>query len=151
MRTHLFRGKCIQGTTHAGEWVEGSLIVCDNGEMLIVQAVNAQVMMSYRVIPKTVCKITDYVDKKDKKISEGDILQADFYPFLNDESQRNYYGVVVWYGSGFYVETVRTATTSVRGASEGNTCPLDEFCEDTCLIIGNVFDNKDLINPNYKY
>jgi hypothetical protein len=70
---------------------------------------------------------------------------------LNDDNERNYYGVVVWVGSGLYVETVRSAKTSVRGCSEGNTEPLAEFVESGCEIIGNIFDNKELLNPNYKF
>ena len=106
--------------------------------------------MTFHVRRETVCKITDYVDKKDNKISEGDILQSDVYPFLNDENERNYYGVVVWANSGLYVETVRSGKTSVRGCSEGNTETLDEFVDNGCEIIGNIFDNKDLLNPNFK-
>lgn len=150
-RNYLYKGKCTKKSTHAGEWVIGSLIVCDNGETLIVQALNDHNMMTFHVQPKTVCKITDYVDKKDNKISEGDILQSDVYPFLNDENERNYYGVVVCANGGLYVETVRSAKTSVRGCSEGNTETLDEFVDNGCEIIGNIFDNKELLNPNYKF
>lgn len=150
-RNYLYKAKCDKNSTNQGEWVIGSLIVCDNGETLIVQALKDHNMMTFHVKPETVCKITDFVDKKDNKISEGDILQSDTYPFLNDDNERNYYGVVVWIGSGLYVETVRSAKTSVRGCSEGNTEHLDEFVDNGCEIIGNVFDNIYLLNPNYKF
>ncbi|MBP5367908.1 MAG: hypothetical protein J6Z01_05625 [Bacteroidales bacterium] len=155
MKNYSYKAKCDKNSTNQGEWVDGNLIICDNGDTLIVHAIkfNIRSMQIYRVIRETVCKITDYVDKNDKNISEGDILQSDNYPFLNDIGQRNYYGVVVWINSGFYVETVRTSATSVRGCSEGNFESLSEFVEDNSAveIIGNVLDNKYLLNPNYKY
>jgi hypothetical protein len=65
MKNYLYKAKCDKNSTNQGEWVDGNLIICDNGDTLIVHAIkfNIRSMQIYRVIRETVCKITDYVDK----------------------------------------------------------------------------------------
>ncbi len=54
MREMKFRGVCAPDSKYAGEWVEGSLVVCEDGSALIVQALNDHNTITYHVVPETV-------------------------------------------------------------------------------------------------
>lgn len=68
MREIKFRGQCVPDSKYAGEWVEGSLVVCDDGSALIVCAFNDHNMMKYHVVPETVGQFTEQKDKNDNEV-----------------------------------------------------------------------------------
>lgn len=138
----LFRGKCIDETCLKGKWLEGQILhdgvagkhyihwnnclnESDNvGEEGLLRFV------AYEVDPETVCQYTGLPDKTGKKIFNGDIIISDgtigIVKFGKYKNGFHY---------GFYVEWT--------------SCPLLRqelgFWNDRSEIIGNIFDNPELI------
>ena len=71
-------------------------------------------------------------DKNDKEIYEGDIL------FFRDENTKY---VVVWQDAAFIIKSIE-----IRKYSE-EMCWLDDT-EICCEIVGNIYENKNLLEEN---
>lgn len=102
------------------------------------------------VNPETICQYTGLTDKNGTKIFEGDILQGDEYPYCSD-GDYNYYAEVVWFDNGccgFGLCTHKNPKSSVRGISDGNCEWFEEFSSSNWLVIGNVYDNPELLQEN---
>lgn len=130
MREILFRGKRIKDE----EWIEGSLLAldADNGYYFITEPYKSTSTLPVRdliynhtclVDPKTVCQYIGLTDRNGKKIFEGDILYGEFYgyPFPCNETFKIYWD------------------ESEKGF-EANY-----FNENNCEVIGNIFDNPELL------
>lgn len=130
MREILFIGKRVDN----GEWVVGDLIhrqiwkcsltiirVSDDGFGYYEE---------YEVIPETVGQFTGLTDKNGKKIFEGDII-----------------------AKGFELYEVRWNPEQVRwGIYSGNyeVAGFTKFSESYFEVIGNIYDNKELLNGKDK-
>ena len=126
MREILFRGKRNgYAEQRDRDWLEGSLLVGDNGECEICYG-TPRIRITYSVIPVTVGQFTGLLDKNGKKIFEGDIVD------ILTENEK--IGVVAYEDGGFLVNA-------------------DGFCVDfhsningTDLeVIGNIYDNPELL------
>ena len=126
MREILFRGKRNgYAEQRDRDWLEGSLLVGDNGEYEICYG-TPRIRITYSVIPVTVGQFTGLLDKNGKKIFEGDIVD------ILTENEK--IGVVAYEDGGFLVNA-------------------DGFCVDfhsningTDLeVIGNIYDNPELL------
>ena len=126
MREILFRGKRNgYAEQRDRDWLEGSLLVGDNGECEICYG-TPRIRITYSVIPVTVGQFTGLLDKNGKKIFEGDIVDI-----LTENEE---IGVVAYEDGGFLVNA-------------------DGFCVDfhsningTDLeVIGNIYDNPELL------
>ena len=121
MREILFRGKRV----YDGKWSES---VCPYGEM-------HSGTVTYDYDRNTVGEYTGLTDKNGKKIFEGDIISTPKYGIDNGKGH-NFSGkdkFVVGYADGTYHLKNK----------------LREFClrpDNTCEVIGNIFDNPELIN-----
>ena len=147
MREILFRGKRVDN----GEWVYGAYYgLCrmtnkagDFGYAHLIRQSNDEPL--YRVVPETVGQYTGLTDKNGKRIFEGDIVELD---------DRNYdikWRAAVEFGNpngncswGWQLSPI--------GKVDINT---DILCwvemEETgayCEVIGNRWDNKELLNEN---
>ena len=142
MREILFRGNAN------GKWVEGQLvyettttpptpiIVC--GEAEWVDGNEWKIPDWYSVDPETVGEYTGLTDKKGKRIFEGDAIKVKW----GDGYQYRY----VCYENGLF-----KARTKADSHGRFFTAPICVFARyDTqkiyyCEVVGNVFDNADLL------
>lgn len=101
---------------------------------------------SHEVIPETVGQCTGLEDKNGKLIFEGDILRGFSYPFMSD-GEYDYYALVVRskYYCAFRIRTVKNPQSKVRGISDGNTEFMDNWNSDDWEVIGNDYDNSELL------
>ncbi len=130
MRKIKFKGKCNKSSKYKGEWVEGSLIQCEDGKMSIVKAYTPNCMVSYTVDEKTVCQSTGLFDKNGKEIFNGDILVHD----------NNIVGHVVDGVRGYCFDIVyRTPITEEQWALYAAV--VNDYGGDV-EIIGNIYDKE---------
>lgn len=76
MRTIKFRGRCEKESRYAGEWVEGSLVQCEDGATLIVVAHSDNCTSTYHVDPETVCQFTGMKDQYGNELYEHDYVRT---------------------------------------------------------------------------
>ena len=119
-REILFRGK----RTDNGEWLEGYYAVIGKRNVIIAlpemyyteDAEERYGNEIYDIVHETVCLYIGLTDKSGKKIFEGDIVETVY------DGQQNPNYVVVW-----------------------DEDELDLGCCDEIIVIGNIFDNPDLL------
>ena len=155
-REILFRAK----RTDNGEWVEGSLItgvflrggqdipyiLCpDKADYDCFEDFDEENGI-FAVGPETICQYTGLTDKNGEKIWEDDILKGYQYPYLSD-GEYNYFAQVVWFDNcpAFGIYTFKNPKSNVRGISEGNIEFMEEWNPDDWEVIGNIFDNPELL------
>lgn len=127
----------------------------DNGEYRIATTcmidINSNVselltVCTYQADPETICQYSGKTDKNGKKVFENDILKGFQYPFLSD-GNHNYFASVEWFEdvSAFGTYTFKNPQSKVRGISEGSTSYLEDWDNDDWEVIGNIFDNPELV------
>ena len=158
MREILFRAKRKKN----GEWAEGFYIqlpkpslgatMIANGD-LCAEDVGDYIIMNrskqhsnfsnaypleiieckyYEVIPKTLCQYTGLKDKNGNKIWENDIVKDESICLL---------GTVIWHCDDYVGWLLNDKYAE---------CPqmMDKDMWEDCEIIGNIFDNPELLEPN---
>ena len=122
----LFKAKICNG-----EWVAGFLH-CKNDKWYISNKAGSP--FAFEVRPDTICQCTGLKDKNGKLIWENDVVGFwDTYSTENGQAEMNCIGKVVWDD-----ETISFQVTNRLSAESYEV--LDE-----CSVIGNVFDNPELI------
>lgn len=155
-REILFRGKRVDN----GEWAEGYLFDNDFVEAERKYFIGYLVIEKYKgntcdewditgidfceVDPDTICQYTGRTDKNGKKIFEGDILRGFQYPFCHD-GEYNYYAEIIFANCSFMTYTHKNPLSCVRGISDGNTELMECWVSEDWEIIGNIFDNFELL------
>ena len=129
MREILFKAKTINGN-----WVNG-LLANKNDKWYISNKAGSS--FAYDVRPETICQFTGLCDKNGKKIWENDILMAHL-----DESypENTTYVAVEWNVAGW--------VTHEAGSTDREY--LDEFDLEHFEVVGNIFDNKELLQEEHK-
>ena len=134
MREILFRGK----KTGTNEWVNGSLISVCGGSYIEEQVLLSK---SYEVDNESVCQYIGLKDKNGTKIFEGDILKIAIIKDSEDEIE---------YKFGSVEFSTRSLEYIIR-SKEGLVCGFGVilngagFYEFELEVVGNIYDNKDLL------
>ena len=136
MKEIIFKAKRIDN----GEWVEGCLVIDHSRSNLFeyrMQPVESGVLYAPHINPETLCQFTGLCDKNGKKIWENDILMAHL-----DES----------YPKDATYETVEWGVAGWVGSETGSTDReyLGEFDLEHYEVVGNIFDNKELLQEEHK-
>lgn len=137
MREILFKAKRIDN----GEWVEGCYTEC-KGETFIgigtsigidvLKGFCTPVIRWFEVDPETLCQFTGLCDKNGKRIWENDILMAHLDELYPEDTT---YETVEWGAAGW----VTCEANSIDRQY------LDEFDTEHFEVVGNIFDNKELL------
>lgn len=133
-----FRGKCSKTSKYIGEWVVGGLVVpkdIENNEVLIISAQYSDCTSTYHVDKETIGQFTGLKDMIGKDIYEGDIVRwpRDNRLYLIKFQSGGFYASVEEFNKGIYGGFPLYALTE---------CEEDEF---VCEVIGNIFDNNNLL------
>ena len=85
-------------------------------------------------------------DWEGKRIWENDILRGYQYPYRSDGND-NYFAEVTWFENcpAFGIYTFKNPKSNVCGISEGNTEFMENWNSEDWEVIGNIFDNADLL------
>ena len=128
MREILFRAKRIDN----GEWIEG-LPSCDiNGNLTEFEVYRGFANCEIAdVDSETVCQWTGLTDKNNRKIFEGDICKIHSGPIDEEDGCLS----VEW--------DEGDARFALYG--EGLTVDFGNYHGHECEVIGNIFDNPDLL------
>ena len=131
MREILFKAKRIDN----GEWVEGyyqkRYDLLGNEEHLIFHADSYTVWEYAEVDPETLCQFTGLCDKNGKKIWENDVV------WLVCDGEEHIYQIV-WDNSELDFK-------ATKGEENYGTNYEYLLCCDEIEVIGNIFDNKELL------
>ena len=131
MREILFKAKRKDN----GEWVEGYYVILGKRHLILhVDNVRCECV---KIAPKTLCQFTGLYDKNGKRIWENDILMAhldDSYP--EDAT----YETIEWGVAGWVTHEANSIDRQY----------LDEFDLEHFEVVGNIFDNKELLQEEYK-
>ncbi len=136
MREILFRSK----RTDNGEWIEGYVY-------RISEKLNPFIMLknrhseSYQVFPETVGQFTGLLDKKGKKIFEGDIVHAVYQSGYIGCKNIDFGIGVVKYSDSYYGGASYQIDIIGEMGSRVFTASLENGVE----VIGNVCDNPELL------
>lgn len=122
-REHLYRGKRVDN----GQWIYGDLLT-SNGTCCEISDWNAVDYSRHDVDPETVGQYTGMTDKNGTKIFEGDIVKE-----KHKVHERIY--SIIWRDDCF----------SMSAQTKHISYYLDEIISSHCEVIGNIYDNKELL------
>ena len=155
-REIIFRGKSLV----TNEWVYGSLVKCGNENHIIgfdevdLDGHHIRYYSDRPVFTKqeTIGQFTGLKDKNGKEIYEGDILKFFYIPYYSryDITLKVYrVGEVAFVNGCFRLvnfpdyDDIDLNTKSELQPCEGSEI---EIHSNFCSVIGNIHDNKDLLN-----
>lgn len=135
MREILFKAKRIDN----GEWVEGNYVKkydLSGKRHLILYVDNYVRWKCVGIDPKTLCQFTGLYDKNGKRIWENDVV------WLVYDGKEHIYQII-WDNS----ELDFKATNGEENYGSNFEYLL---CFDEIEVIGNIFDNKELLQEEHK-
>lgn len=132
MREILFKAKRKDNSKWIKGYYQKRYDLLSNEEHLIFHADSYNVWEYAEIIPETVCQFTGLCDKNGKKIWENDILMANL-----DESYPEdvTYKTVEWGVAGLVTHEANSIDRQY----------LDEFDLEHFEVVGNIFDNPELL------
>lgn len=149
MREHKYKAKRLDN----GEWIEGYLFIGVNGvcEICIGSPI---IRITYEVDPNTVCEFTGLTDKNGKYIWENDIIKTQSFtdrPYSKYAKEKQFNGYVYWkehkfIGNKKYIEQIYSGEWDVKiNQDVGNFVCGSWGRLWNCEVIGNIFDNTELL------
>ena len=133
MRTIKFRGKSIDGK----EWLYGDLVSSADKKRFAILVNNKESYDECEVAPETVGQFSGLYDCDGKEIFEGDILKW---------SNGRLYVVKFW--QGMFYASVEECNDGILGGFPLHA--FTEFEERKCKIVGNIYDNPELLKGGAK-
>ena len=126
-------------------WVTGNLIVSNGkyyihpvGNVVNVKNETGRIIVMHEVIPDTICQCTGLKDKNGKLIWENDIIEC-------KNRKHNFQTQIEWdaYCAGFIFQDTQTSAVSL------DTITANGLYSES-KVIGNIFDNKELVESEEK-
>ena len=134
MRTIKFRGKSIEGK----EWLYGDLLSSADKKRFAILVDNAESCDECEVAPETIGQFSGLYDCNGKEIYEGDIVEW--------EKDGLMYVVKFW--DGMFYASVEECNDGIFGGFPLHA--LTEYEDRKCEIVGNIFDNTELLKGGKK-
>ena len=139
MRSIKFRGKTEEMNSW---WTYGNLVICDNGDYQIGNCPRyGDIYYRSKVFEETVGQYTGLHDENGKEVYEGDIIEFSYDMFVGNFDTFVAKGKVVFEEGAFYVEVFENERTT-----KDETYLLYSINLDTIEVIGNIYENKELLN-----
>lgn len=133
-RTIKFRGKSIYGE----DWLYSSLVKIEEDRYAVIPSLNdieiGKSISMYEVCLETIGQFTGLYDKNGKEIYEGDILHTITFGFEPEE-----YTAIILY------DNCRFQLSNGRNLFYFGQSDLTKM--DDTIVIGNIYDNPELIIP----
>lgn len=135
MRTIKFRGKQI----HGNKWLCGYYFAYDSMSddqtyhSIVPQQYSSKPSEYFKCVPESISQFTGLFDKKGQEIYEGDIVSNGYRNYSVSFSFR--YGWMLTRGDFSYSISNETMDSSI-----------DNGIIDGVVVIGNVFDNPELLD-----
>ena len=135
MREILFRGKTkAHHRDDGGYWLYGDLVQLVRNERLVFMDNGVGILDE--VDPETVGEYTGFTDKNGKKIFEGDIVRFDY---VDDDGNDSHEDFLIFFEKGAfraqYLGNIKCAPNTLY----------DEIGIDECYVVGNRWDNPELL------
>lgn len=122
-----------------GEWVQGALLLHDTDAATIFNQHPADgSLQGFEVDPSTICQCTGLKDKNSELIWENDIVS-----FAHENYTRNY---AIEFKNTFHNYGLRFRNKSIHFR-----CTQVTLCMHDCEVIGNIFDNPELLESEGQY
>ena len=134
MRTIKFRGKSIDGK----EWLYGDLVSSADKKRFAILVNNKESYDECEVALETVGQFSELYDCNKKEIYEGDILKWEKDGLL--------YAVKFW--DGMFYASVQECNEGILGGFPLHA--LTDYEDRKCEIVGNIFDNPELLKGGEK-
>ena len=144
MREILFRGKRINN----GEWVFGDLLNVGVDYDYAIRTYGGKEHGQVNAVNETtVGQFTGLTDKNGKKIFEGDIIRFHKYRYEPD-----WVGVVEYENCLYVAKGTMPLAYEKRIGEDAYYCPfevqLSGIDKDRIVVIGNITDNRELLEVN---
>lgn len=129
---YLFKAKRIDN----GEWVIGFYAYINKKHYIytgqLIHSGLYDIAERFEVDPSTICQCTGLKDENDELIWENDILSGHLDEDYPEDETREY---ILWHENGWH--------TKELGSIDYN--PLDDFDSEHFEVIGNKFDDPELL------
>lgn len=145
---YLFKAKRLDN----GEWIIGFITFHKTGKAFI-KPIFGDARSSEEVDPSTICQCIGKRDKYNHLIFENDLMDGFIYPYLSGlDSEHDYFAEVCWCDdiTGFGICTHKYKNSDVRGSADGDVDLMEDFDSSKWEVIGNIFDNPELLESELK-
>lgn len=145
MRTIKFRGKT--GTTKGKKWIYGYLYTVKSffKDKEYQYFIRDEHLQDAAVDEETIGQYTGLHDKNGKEIYEGDIIEFSYDIFTGNFDTKVGKGIIEFIGGAFHIKPFEIENKKEKDIENEEWFLLYSVNEDTLEIIGNIYENADLL------